>query len=222
MSVRKKKELLHPIFLECKKQVTNPFWKSLFEEFAYGKYPKQLYINQQQQIQSTNRAQFFQYSFRDKPIDQMIVDIQELLMTHTNLISDEELQIKKNEHIKFKEEQWSTWREIKKKYIKDILLMEYCMTFRQKHKFSTEQCIVAYQSLLHYTNDHSDAIEIHMRQNQIDRIDGIELDLDTQAFIFPDTSDKEELLFESPDIVTHYCKRYLLRSSKFLNELKNE
>jgi hypothetical protein len=96
------------------------------------------------------------------------------------------------------------------------------MTFRQKYKFTSEQCIMAYQSVLYYISEHSDLIEVHMKSNQIDHIDGIELDLLKNVFIFPDAIDKEELLYETPDIVTHYCKRYLLRSSKFLNELNEK
>jgi hypothetical protein len=218
MSVRKKKELLHPIFLECKKQVTNAFWKSLFEEFAYGKYPKQLYITQNQQIQSTNRNQFFQYSFKDKSIDQIIIDIQDLLMLHTNLISEEEIQLKKNEHTKFKEEQWTSWKDIKKKYIKDILLMEFCMSFRALHKFTTEQCIIAYRDLLSYLTYHSDTLDIQLKGNQIDHIDGMVICKETQKINFPESVERQELIHPAPDIVTHYCKRYLLRSAKFLNE----
>ena len=101
-NARGKRELLHPIFLECRDQCENDFWKSLYEDMAYGKYPKQMYINQHQQIQSTNRSSAFQYSFKSKTVEEMVHDIQELLLTHTNLISNEEINTKKTNSMPLK------------------------------------------------------------------------------------------------------------------------
>ena len=207
---RGKKELVHPIFLECKERVENSFWKSLFEEFAYGKYPKQLYVNQNQQIQSTNRNHFFQYSFKEKSIDEMIPEIQELLLTHTSLISNEEIIIKKSEHLKFKEEKLSSWKEIKKKFIKEILLMEYCIQLKQDHKLSSEVIDRLY-TLLRYSN----ITEVHMRHNKISHIPGILFDPEKQSFwIQKEWDDRSDSTVECPDMLTHYCKRYLLRLVK--------
>jgi hypothetical protein len=221
MSTRKKKELLHPIFLECKKHVVNPFWKSLFEEFAYGKYPKQLYITQSQNIQSTSRTQSFHYSFADKPIEQIIPDIQELLMTHTNLISDEEVELKKSDHLKFKQDAWVNWKDIKKKYVRDILIMEYCMSLRHL-KFTQEQCSNAYKKILLYTVYYPELLGFHLEEGRISRINGITINTEQLTIEYPPIEPKPELLYEVPDMITNYCKRTLLRTSKFINEFNEK
>ena len=208
--IRGKKELIHPIFLECKEKVENSFWKSLFEEFAYGKYPKQLYVNQQQQIQSTNRNNFFQYSFKDKTIDEMIPEIQELLLTHTSLISNEEIIQKKNDHIKFKEEKITSWKDIKKKFIKEMFLMDYCIQLKQDHKLSTYTIYNLY-TLLRYSN----VSDVQIENNKIIHIPGIFYDAKSNTFsMMRETDDKVDSTIECPDMVTHYCKRYLIRLAK--------
>jgi len=211
---RGKKELIHPIFLECKERVENIFWKSLFEEFAYGKYPKQLYVNHQQQIQSTNRANFFQYSFKDKTIDEMIPEIQELLLTHTSLISNEEITQKKTEHIKFKEEKLTSWKDIKKKFIREMLLMDYCIQLKNDHKLTTDIIYNLYTLLLY-----SNVSEVHMENNKISHIPGIFYDAVLKVFtVQRESDDKMDSTIECPDMVSHYCKRYLLRLAKSREE----
>ena len=209
-SNRGKKELLHPIFLECRDYVDNQFWKSLFEEFAYGKYPKQLYITQQQTIQSTNRTNTFHYSFKGKSVAEMIPEIQDLLIKHTSLISSEEILVKKNEQLQYKQDTWTSWKDIKKKYIKEILLMDYCTVIRNDYKLPME-CIILLYQLLNYSN----LQEVYMEENKIVHIPGIVYDSDARMFTIKNEYDeKSESLIEIPDCITNHCKRYLLRMAK--------
>ena len=215
---RGKKELIHPIFLECKEYVDNPFWKSLFEEFAYGKYPKQLYVNQQHQIQSTNRAQFFQYSFKGKSIQEMIPEIQYVIMKHTSLISNEEILVKKNEQQQYKKETWNQWRDIKKNYIREMLLMEYCIQIKTDYKLTMEQILPLYQNLC-YAN----LQDIRLEQNKIEHIPGILFDPETKIFTIPsELEEKSESVVEAPDLISNYCKRYLLRMAKSKDEKEDK
>jgi len=211
---RGKRDVIHPIFLECKEHVENPFWKSLFEEFAYGKYPKQLYITQNQHIQSSNRTNFFQYSFKGKDIPTMIFDIQELLLTHTNLISNEEILVKKNDNVKYKKDEWTQWKDIKKKYIRDILIMDYCIALRIEKRYTLEESIRAYEQLLYYATFQSDMIEFHIKDNKISEIDGIVFNENNTISIQKEDDSKLESIYEIPDQISNYCKRYILRVAK--------
>jgi hypothetical protein len=209
-SNRGKKELLHPVFLECRDYVDNQFWKSLFEEFAYGKYPKQLYITQQHTIQSTNRTNTFHYSFKGKSVPEMIPEIQDLLIKHTSLISSEEILVKKNDQLQYKQDTWASWKDIKKKYIKEILLMDYCTVIRNDYKLPME-CIISLFQLLNYSN----LQEVYMEDNKIVHIPGIVYDSDTRMFTIKNEYDEKlESLIEIPDHITNHCKRYLLRMVK--------
>lgn len=216
---RGKKELIHPIFLECRDRCDNEFWKSLYEDMAYGKYPKQMYINQYQQIHSTNRALGFQYSFKDKTVDEMVHDIQELLLSHTNIISNEEINLKKSSMLPFKKDQWSHWKDIKKKYVKDILLMDYCIDIKRQVHFSSGEISYLYD-LLNYFITHGQISEIIMENSKIKSIEGVEIRNDSNlVYIYCDPP-KEESHYPIPDIVSHYCKRHLLRTAKWIQDHK--
>jgi hypothetical protein len=218
---RGKKELLHPIFLECRDKTDNEFWKSLYEDMAYGKYPKQIYINQNQQINSTNRSNSFQYDFKDKTVDEMVIEIQELLLTHTNLISNDEINIKKTSNIQYKKDTWTNWKDIKKKYIRDVLLMDYCLEIKRLLTFSSNETIYLYERLSNLIL-YGQLSTVHLDNNKIVAIDGVDIHQDTNCIIITCDTYKEELSFPIPDMMSHYCKRYLLRTSKFITDFNKK
>ena len=219
-SSRGKKEIIFPIFLECKEQIDNPFWKSLFEDFAYGKYPKQLYITNYQQIQSSSRVNFFQYCFKNKTPAEMVVDIQELLLQHTNIISNEEVVKKKSELVHFKTNTWKQWKDIKKKFIRTILIMDYCIELKEKYKFSQTLCIQLYHKIMNMVIN-GEIQDIELRQNKIYHIPG--LTITEESFELPiQYESKSENLYEYHDFITNYTKRYLIRFSKLVKEYKSE
>lgn len=218
---RGKKELLHPIFLECRDKTDNEFWKSLYEDMAYGKYPKQIYINQNQQINSTNRSNSFQYDFRDKTVDEMVLEIQELLLMHTNLISNDEINIKKTSNIQYKKDTWTNWKDIKKKYIRDIILMDYCLEIKRLLSFTSNETIYLYERLSNLIL-HGQLSTIHLDNNKIVSIDGVDIRHDTNCIVITCDTYKEELSFPIPDMMSHYCKRYLLRTSKFITDFNKK
>jgi hypothetical protein len=42
------------------------------------------------------------------------------------------MDVKKLENEKYKKDTWNHWKDVKKKYIRDILLMEYCIGIKQQ------------------------------------------------------------------------------------------
>jgi hypothetical protein len=102
----------------------------VFEDLAFGKYPKQIYISNYT-IQSSNRKKSFSYSFRHKPVDEILRETIDLLTLHTDLISGEEVKKKRDGNEPFKKDTWTCWKDIKKKYIKDMLLMEFCLRLKK-------------------------------------------------------------------------------------------
>jgi len=212
---RCKRELINPIFLECKEKVDKDFWKSVFDEFAYGKYPKQLYITNYQ-IQSTNRNNFFQYNYKNKTIEEMIPEIQELLLKHTNLISNEDMNKKKNNLNKFKENVFTNWKNIKKKFIKSILVMNYCIELKKIYQLPQSVTNKLYNKLFNYIIL-GYVQHINMENNKIHSIEGLVVTNENIMFNFPD-KEIEENLYEFPDFINNYCKRYLLRTAKHMKD----
>lgn len=215
---RGKKELLHPIFLECRDVCESEYWKGVFEDFAYGKYPKQIYISNHS-IQSSNRKKFFTYSFRNKLPPQICKDSIELLTVHTDLISGEEIKQKKDHNEPFKKDVWACWKDIRKKYIKDTLLMEFCLRLRKDLSLSYKKTIHLYQKISStvYTGQFT---EIHIDNGTISSIDGLSFDEETQKFLFEELNEpKAEQIYATDDYVHHYCRRYMLRAVKLNQEL---
>jgi hypothetical protein len=212
---RGKRELIHPIFIECKERVENGFWKTLFEELAYGKYPKQFYITQQQVIHSSVRD-VFQYSFSDKTVDDIIRDVQELLTLHTNLISNEDMDLKKLENEKYKKETWNQWKDVKKKYIREILIMEYCIMIKQQLQLSTSGMQQVYTTIINLMNN-GQLSDIQLKDNKIQHIKGIHINPEENVLriSFEPMSVKDECIYPCPDTISLYCKRYLLRYSQY-------
>ena len=219
---RGKQEILHPIFIECRDSVSNGFWKTLFDDFAHGKCPKQLYITQHGQIQSSNRQDYFQYTFKHKTAEEIIPELQEVLLTHTNLISNEEIDVKKLENLKFKKDTWNQWKDVKKKYVRTILIMDYCYELKQKHSYTLESVLMLYHTL-DWLISNGDISDIDMKDNKIDCIRNVTIFADGQIQIRCNTENtKQQTVFEAPDYMYHYCKRYLLRRAMSISDGNEE
>jgi hypothetical protein len=212
---RGKKELIHPIFLECKACCPSEYWKGVFEDFAYGKYPKQIYIHNFK-LQSTNRKKYFEYTFKNKTPEIMVDQIIELLNHHTDLISSEEIKKKKDNNEPYKKDVWITWKDIKRKYIKDILLMEYALSLKKNFSLTYRKTSSFCQKLMVYVYS-GQITTIHMSDGKIDNIEGIDVD-ENGEIIFTELNDsKQELVCKADDYMHYYCRRYMLRSVKLIH-----
>lgn len=218
---RGKKELLHPIFLECRDHCPSEYWKGVFEDLAHGKYPKQIFISSHS-IQSSNRKKPFSYLYRGRTVAEICRDTIDLLMQHTDLISGEEIKQKKDNNEPYKRDAFECWKDIKKKYIKDTLLMEFALRLKRDLTLSYRRTIQLYQTLALkvYTGQ---LTEIHMENGVITHIDGFEYDQETQTFQFDESVElKPEQVYAAQDYVHHYCRRYLLRAVKIQSEMLDE
>jgi len=210
---RGKRELMHPVFLECQARCESEYWKGIFEDFAFGKYPKQVYVSNQT-IQSANRRKYFSYSFRNKPVEEMCRDVIELLTLHTDLMSGEDVKKKKDGNEPFKKDSWTCWRDIKKKYVKDALLMEFCLRLKRELGLPYKKTVALYHkvSAFVYTGQ---CAEVNMSGGVISSIDGMAFDELHRAFVWDDDNEpKVEQVHAAHDYIHHYCRRYLLRAAK--------
>jgi hypothetical protein len=217
--IKGKRELIHPIFLECRDRCDNDFWKMIFEDMAYGKYSKQFYINQHQQINSTSRVNAFTYCYRDKTIDEMVIEIQEILLHYTNLISNEEIDIKKTNILPFKKDVWENWKDIKKKYIKDILIMDYCIDIKKSMSLSVNEMTHLY-IILNNLITFGYLTEVTLENYKITSIQGVSVLPQFNVIYIDYDYSKEDSMYPIPDNVSHYSKKHLLRTTKLLNQFK--
>jgi hypothetical protein len=214
---RGKRELIHPVFLECQERCDSEYWKGVLEDLAFGKYPKQIYISNYT-IQSSNRKKSFSYSFRHKPVDEILRETIDLLTLHTDLISGEEVKKKRDGNEPFKKDTWTCWKDIKKKYIKDMLLMEFCLRLKKDLSLPYKKAVDLYHKIsAHvYTGQYA---EIQMDNGVISCIEGLGFDEVHRTIVWETGEPKPEQVYAADDFIHHYCRRYILRCAKSNNDL---
>lgn len=210
---RGKREIVNPIFLECKQLCENEYWKNVFEEMAYGKYPKQIYISNQT-ILSSNKKKNFSYQMRDQSPNDVMVNTISILTNFTDLISSEEIKKKKDSNDAFKKDNWVLWKDIKRKYIKDVLIMNFCLELKKEYNLTAQKSASLYQGLTYriYSGQITDII---MDDQKISVIPALEINPETKEITYHEEFDsKLEQTHELEDYMHHYYRRYLLKLAK--------
>lgn len=136
-----KKEIIYPIFLECIQYIKDPFWKTIFEDLAYGKTPNGTYITKNF-LTCNYKDKEFSYKIERKDSYILYTDIYELLNKKLGIISNKEKSKKRFDFNKIEFEIQETkrnWADIKKKNIKDLLIELYVIDMKQKYSLSNKQ-----------------------------------------------------------------------------------
>lgn len=210
---RGKRDVAHPIFLECKAICGNEYWKNVFEDLAYGKYPKQIYISNQT-IQSSNRKKPFSFIMKDKSAKEVMENTIDILTSFTDLISSEEIKKKKDGNDLQKKDVWYQWKDIKRKYIKDVLLMNYCLELKKTFNLTSKITTCLYQGLI-YRIYSGQILDIVMKDGKIESIPALTINPITKAISYEEECEaKSEQMYEMEDYLHHYCRRYLMRLAK--------
>jgi hypothetical protein len=208
---RGKRDVINPIFISCKEECANEYWKGVFDDLAYGKYPKQIYVSSGMIQSSSKKKQSFCYIFKNKTPAQIVKDVIELLTNYTDLISSDEIKQKKNVNEQYKKDVWHQWKDIKRKYIKDVLLMEYCLDLRKTYNWTLRKATQVYQALSLRVYG-SQLTDIKLADGRIESVTGMLLTPDGEV-VFDDANEfRAEQIYPMEDYVYNYCKRYISRN----------
>jgi hypothetical protein len=212
--IRGKRDVVNPIFLTCKPFCPNEYWKGVFDDLAYGKYPKQLYISGGYMQNANRKKVSFYYNLKNGKNPKYITeDIIEILTNHTDLISSDEIKKKKDDNEQFKKDTWNQWKDIKRKYIKDVLLMEYCLDLRKIYGWTLKKATEVFQALTLRVYG-GQLTDIKMSQRRIESITGMEVQPNGEVTFDASAEFRAELVYPMEDYIYNYCKRYVNRSSK--------
>lgn len=168
----------HPIFLKCCTYLTDPFWKYLFEDMAYGKCPYGIIIKDNC-VYSVLKHREFTYSLEEtSDVERMCQELCAVLSTKLQILSEKD-------HFRYRKEcqghvsnymnTMENWNEIRKKNLKDLLLEQYSLSQRDKFDYSfafTRQLFaiifigIQFKTIL--------SRNIRYSNRTIDSIDGIE------------------------------------------------
>ncbi len=128
-----KKDLKYPIFLKVSQCENDLYWQYIFDEMAYDMCPFGVYIDQSSfSVHCNLKGKQFNYGLHDKTPQTIHTELVQLFKTKLNLYSKNEyLQSRThlNEQLKIR---FESWKDIKKKSIKDILLENFILSLHGK------------------------------------------------------------------------------------------
>ncbi len=185
-----KKDLKYPIFLKVSQCEHDLYWQYIFEEMAYDMCPFGVYIDHSSfSVHCNLKGKQFNYGLQDKSAEDIHTELIQLFKTKLNLYSKNEyLQSRThlNEQLKIK---FESWKEIKKKSIKDILLENFILSLREKIGCSYVQLrklLSILQMAFHFKMiTHNDVI-IDPHDNKIVDIVGFNAEnLNTMTLVIP-------------------------------------
>lgn len=147
-----KYELIYPKFIECIKYTDDIFWKSMFEDLAYGKCPYGIYIHNEF-ICCNYKDKKFSYKINMNTNSEIIYnEITDIFKNKFGLMSKSD-KLEKVRLLNKYQENLSTnldsdWSNIKKKNIKKILLEKFIIDKCKIYSLSKLQCKQLYNNVM--------------------------------------------------------------------------
>lgn len=174
----RQREILYPILKECSTLVSDKFWKQFYEDLACGKSTKGLYISNGI-IQTSNKRNGINYSITDKAPEVIVKELHHLLLTYTNICSKKDMNQKRSIILELEEElkayDESEWTSIKRKNVRNMLLVDYAVKLHKKYNLDWKTTINAYHTIINAfenkTHTSKDVNYSHGKINHINDID---------------------------------------------------
>lgn len=130
------KELLYPCFLTCLEYIEDDYWKNIFEDLAFAITPQGTYISKNYLISNIKTKEFVYKINPEIDSETIFMDVYTLLSDKLGLKSLNEIEEYKN-NLDL-ETTYNSWNSIKKKSIKDSIIMNYVNTKSEEHNFTTQ------------------------------------------------------------------------------------
>lgn len=137
-----KKDIEYPVFLECCTYVKDDYWRSIFEDLAYGIAPRGTFISKGNLCCRLKKS-IFNYVIIESNPKELYDGIYDKLSGKIGLVSHQE-HVEKITKVKNLGEELSShrienWKNIKKKNVKDALIHMYICRKQKKHKLTAKQ-----------------------------------------------------------------------------------
>jgi hypothetical protein len=132
-------KIVYPIFLQCSQFSEETFWKSVFEDLAYGVCPSNVKLNDNGIYITTTISQFNFY-FEDYEAYDLYVSVKELFKKNLNIIPKSD---KIKQKFKFyqclQNKKFNSWADIRKKNTKLILIKNYVIKMKTEKNLTSRQ-----------------------------------------------------------------------------------
>ena len=136
-----RRDIIYPWILNCCNFCSDPYWENIFEDLAYGRPPYGTYISRDF-LCCNYKKRDFSYKIENKDPSKLHKDIYNLLKNRLGLLSRED---KAQNQIDFKSTEETlknarkNWSDIRKKNTKDLLIEQYVVRMKHKHKLTIKQ-----------------------------------------------------------------------------------
>lgn len=148
---KKQKPVIYDILKECSTIVKDDFWIQFYEDLASGKSTKGIYIINGT-IQTSNKRSGFSYSIMDKAPEVIVRELHYLLTNIAGICSKKDIN-KKKQVVKDIEDELAEyekykWTSIKRKNIKNMLILNYVIKMNKKYGLTWDDTIMLYKTIL--------------------------------------------------------------------------
>jgi hypothetical protein len=134
-----KKEILYPCFLRLVAEVEDYFWKNIFEDMAYGVCPYGTFIHQGT-LYCNMKDKKISFHFLNKPSDEIRDTILDYFRTKLNINTTKEYaSIRTHIEASLSIDHYQSWKEIRKKNIQTILIVNYALSLAKQLNLTTPQ-----------------------------------------------------------------------------------
>ena len=141
--------LIYPGILECCEYTNDMYWKSIFEQLAYGKTPYGVYIFKEFLCCNYKNKEFsYKIDTEEKEPEILFNEIYELFSNKLGLFSEKEKlkcfdDIEKSSNVVC-----DNWSSIKKKNHKTIFIEHYIVKMKEKYELSDAQIKTLYNVII--------------------------------------------------------------------------
>lgn len=198
------KKIVHSIFKKMSEQTNNDFWKQIFEQCSIGKFPKNTSYKDSKLVFRKGK-QISMMDFDENVDIEEAIELALKFFKHSGLIntSNEENQLNDKNVDDMEIEIYNSWKDVKKKNVKENLLSSYMLKLKRKlnltpKEFSLLESKISLANLFKYIN-YSTVI---MECGKIKEILGFNVITDSRGnrdFFFPETaSNKNKMIYEEP------------------------
>ncbi len=139
-----KKDVLYPFFLEACELTDETYWKTIFEDMAYGICPYGSYISRDFLCCNLKGNEFSYKIEKKRNIKELYTDVRELLSKNLSISSHSDKIKNKYNFFEILEEQQKNdhlkWGNIRKKNIKDIMIEKFIIKKKSEFTLTWKQC----------------------------------------------------------------------------------
>jgi hypothetical protein len=227
--VRGRRDIKFPLFLECVKYTSDMFWQNFYEDLAYGKYPKSIYL-MNGMIHSSNKRKAFSYNFSNKTPKQIVDELYVILIENTTICSKKDDKAKKSSLQEIcstiKDEKPIKWTSVRKKVTKDIYIQNFVLRMKKEYDLNwSKASSLLYTINIGILNKIITSQDINFVDGEIESINKLIFDPKLKTLILPEIESLSEQTSEnvldpeekSECFLTSYWPSYLKSKMKELS-----